>query len=116
MDLSNLPVIDWDLALKLAGQKPDLAKELLALLLKGLPQDFDNINEAYQRKNYIEMLRLVHKLHGALCYCGTPRLKTLIARLEFELKNNIIENLPTLVELLNIEVKRVLENPHPHTA
>src|SRR5579883_3629515 len=96
MELNHLPTIDWELAIKLAGNKPSLAEEMLDLFIKMLPEDLGAINELHENKNYSELLRRVHKLHGALCYCGIPRLKTLIARIEVELKNNILLNLPLL--------------------
>lgn len=105
----DLPIFDWNQALKLAGQKRDLAKDILAMLMKELPSDIAKINQAYQEQNYSEMLRLVHKLHGALCYSGIPRLKTVIAKLETELKTNIMDSLPALIDLLNIEVGLLLE-------
>jgi two-component system sensor histidine kinase BarA len=105
----DLPVFDWNQALQLAGQKPDLAKDILAMLMAELPQDTARINQAYKDQNYPEMLRLVHKLHGALCYSGMPRLKTVIAKLETTLKTNIMGDLPAQIDLLNTEVGLLLE-------
>lgn len=115
MNLNTLPVIDWELAIQVAGQQKDLATQLLTHLTKHLPNDVTAIQSAYQAQNYPEMLRLVHKLHGALCYCGTPRLKTVVACLETNLKNNIMESLPLLIDTLMTEVNLLLEHsPLPH--
>lgn len=116
MDLGNLPIIDWDQGIKLAGNKRDLAEEMLTFLLKNLPQDIAEINQAFQAQNYIELLRLVHKLHGALCYCGLPRLKTIAGCLETQLKSNIMESLPPLIEQLDAEAELLLGRcTHPNT-
>ena len=109
MNLGNLPIFDWEQAVKLAGNKQDLAKDMLALLMQGLPRDISAIHQSYQDKNYQEMLKAVHKLHGALCYCGLPRLKTLISNLETELKSNIMDSLPPLIQSLDNEVCLLLE-------
>ncbi|VVC75712.1 Signal transduction histidine-protein kinase BarA [Aquicella siphonis] len=116
MDLGNLPVIDWEQGIRLAGNKRDLAEEMLALLMKGLPQDITAINNAFHAQNYSELLRLVHKLHGALCYCGLPRLKTIAGCLETQLKNNIMDSLPSLIKQLDSEVALLLgRNSLPKT-
>jgi two-component system sensor histidine kinase BarA len=106
----DLPIFDWNQALQLAGQKRDLAEDILSMLMKELPDETVKINQTYKEQNYSEMLRLVHKLHGALCYSGIPRLKTVIAKLETELKTNIMDSLPALMDLLNTEVGLLLEH------
>lgn len=112
--LMNLPIIDWNQAIHLSGNKRDLAEEMLALLIKGLPNDISHIHQAYKTKKYTELVRLVHKLHGALCYCGIPRLKAVISHLETDLKNNIMDSLPPLIDLLDIEVNLLLESYSSH--
>lgn len=110
MELHNLPVIDWELGTKLAGNKKELAEEMLDLFMKNLSDEVATINQFYAKKDYPELLRRVHKIHGALCYCGLPRLKTIVARLETELKNNIMTNLPSFLNKLNAEVNLLLEH------
>jgi len=110
MDLQHLPVIDWEMAMKLAGNNRHLAEDILALFIKNIPDELAAINQSFQDKNYREMCKQVHKLHGALCYCGLPRLKTLAADLEFRLKSEVLNDLPALVQLLNHEVNELLAN------
>ena len=110
MELKNLPVIDWKLGMRLAGNKEDLAQDILQLLVKSLPEDKTSIKQSFITKNYKDLLRQVHKLHGALCYCGTPRLKNVIASLETGLKNNIMTDLPTLLDQFETEVNLLLEH------
>ena len=110
MDLDKLPVVDWELAMKLAGNNQDIAKEILALFIKNIPGELTAINQSFQNKNYQEMGKQLHKLHGALCYCGLPRIKMLVAQLESSLKNNVTDDLSAHVELLNQEVNDLLAN------
>src|SRR5688500_18054017 len=112
--LRNLPIIDWNQGIVLSGNKRELAEEILTLFVKGLSTDITHIHQAQQAQNYPELLHLVHKLHGALCYCGIPRLKTVTALLETELKNNIMDNLPALIDLLDTEVNLLLEYYSSH--
>jgi two-component system sensor histidine kinase BarA len=109
MDLRHLPIIDWNRAIHLTGNKKEFAVEILDILIQQLPNDLSEINKVYESKNLYELLRLVHKLHGALCYTGLPRVKSLISRLETELKSNIMDNLASLLEQLNAEVRLLLE-------
>jgi two-component system sensor histidine kinase BarA len=73
--------IDWESSLKLANNKPALAKELLTLLVNELPQFRTHINDAYVNKDFKELHRHIHKLHGATCYCGVPKLREIAALL-----------------------------------
>ncbi len=111
MEFNHLPVIDWELATKLAGNKKEYAEEMLGLLIKSLPEDRLAINQCYLTEKYVELLQRAHKLHGALCYCGLPRLKAVVRQLETELKNNIMDNLPSLLDQLNLEINLLLERP-----
>jgi len=109
-ELEQLPIIDWSLSLKLAGQQPALAKDILAILIKDLAQNLEHIQRLYASKNYVELRSQIHKLHGAVCYCGLPRLKIILFRLETNLKNNIIDSLPSFLDQLNIEVNDLLRH------
>lgn len=113
MELSHLPIIDWEVALKLAGNQKELAEEILSLLIKNLDKDISSIQMDYKDNNYQDLLGKVHKLHGALCYSGLARLKTLIAQLERDLKNNTMERLPALLEQLRKESNLVLKHSLP---
>jgi two-component system sensor histidine kinase BarA len=110
MNHQPLPIIDWGQAIQLAGNKRDLAEDILSMLIASLPADINEIAAALKVQNHHEMLRLVHKLHGALCYTGLPRIKSIIARLESDLKNNIMDSLMPLFEQLQIEVNVLLES------
>lgn len=104
----TLPIIDKELALKLAGNQPDLAEDLFKMLSKGLPTDLANINQSFADQNHVKLLHQVHKLHGAVAYCGTPRLKSLLAYIELQLKKNEVKDLSGLLNHLNTEVGQLL--------
>ena len=112
INLSDLPVIDWEQGKKLAGNNQELANEIMEMLIKRLPKDLESINQLSQIPDYLALRNEVHKLHGAICYCGTPRLKATLMRLETDLKNNIMVDLPYLLDRLNDEVQSVLDHYH----
>ncbi|EKD70730.1 MAG: hybrid sensory histidine kinase BarA [uncultured bacterium] len=109
IELNPLPVIDWDHSLKLAGHDTRLATDILAFLIKNLPEDLLIIKKLSVNDEYQELTRVIHKLHGAVCYSGTPRLKILLKRLETDLKNHIMDDLPSLLNQLETEVSLLLE-------
>ncbi|MBW3137944.1 two-component sensor histidine kinase BarA [Ferrimonas balearica] len=91
-------VVDWSLALTQAGGNADLAREMLAMLVDSIPATRDQLDEAQSDS---ELVRTIHKLHGATCYSGVPALQKLCAQLEAALKQgNSAESLqPELLEL-----------------
>lgn len=95
--------LDWQLALQRAGGKEELALEMLNMLLLSVPETLRLLNEAIEKEDCEHVLSIVHKFHGACCYTGVPKLKSLAETLETALKSdcdlNYIE--PELFELVD---------------
>jgi two-component system sensor histidine kinase BarA len=89
VELNNNKVIDWPLALKRAGNKEDLAKEMLKGLVKSLPDTKINISEALTSQDADQLKVLIHKLNGACCYSGVPSLGRVTHQIETELKSGV---------------------------
>lgn len=104
-------VIDWQLGIKLANNKKEIAEEMLTLFIENLPKELTNIKTAYENLNYEELLHHVHKLHGAACYCGVPRLKGAIADFEAALKQRKHHEIHSLFARFEHEVNAVLKHP-----
>jgi len=104
----NLPIIDWELGHRLAGNQKDLAKDMLGMLIDNLPQNISVIHQLHIEHNYTGLKQQIHKLHGAVVYCGTPRLKSILAQLNTFLKNCIQHEIDYLIEQLKTEVKTLL--------
>jgi len=109
------PAVDWKLCLKLANNKASLAQEILTLIVQQLPDDIHAIKAAQEMEDYAEQLRCTHKLHGALCYSGMPRLKAVVSELESLLKKGQFEKrqLLELTQRLDEEVEAVLASSLP---
>ncbi|NJC99090.1 response regulator, partial [Candidatus Erwinia dacicola] len=74
--------LDWALALRQAANKPDLARDLLQMLVDFLPE-VQSLIDQYIGENNIPALRdIIHKLHGSASYSGVPRMKQLCLQLE----------------------------------
>ena len=108
--------LDWELSLKLANNKPDLAKDMLKMMVESNHETARVIHAAYQGQDFDDLLQHIHKLHGASCYVGTPRLKSLSSQYETKLKKqqyNLLADLHS--DLLN-ELKAINEVAEPYIA
>jgi HPt (histidine-containing phosphotransfer) domain-containing protein len=109
LELNHLPIIDMELGAQLIGSNKEGAEEILTLLIKILPDEIASINQFDTDKNHDKLLASVHKLHGGVSYCGTPRLKKLLSSLELALKQNPT-TYPPLLNQLNLEIKLLFEH------
>jgi two-component system, NarL family, sensor histidine kinase BarA len=106
----NKLIIDWDLGTKLAGNKPELAKEILNLLIKNLPAELEQIKRTKDLDNLPLLLKHVHKLLGAVSYCGAPRLKNALINYENALKNGDKKTLDAYFADLEFEINQLIEH------
>ncbi|NTS78074.1 two-component sensor histidine kinase BarA [Catenovulum sp. SM1970] len=101
---STLSIIDWDLALKRANNKPELALEMITMLLDSLDHSEQAIELALKEQNVDDLIQAVHKLHGASCYSGIPKIQKCCHEIEASLKQNgqIADIEPECFELLDL--------------
>jgi len=95
--------LDWQLALRQAAYKPDLAREMLQMLVTFLPEIRNKVEEQLVGENPDNLVDAIHKLHGSCGYSGVPRLKHLCQLIEGQLRSGTpAEELePELLELLD---------------
>jgi Signal transduction histidine kinase len=95
--------LDWQLALRQAAYKPDLAREMLQMLTAFLPEVRNKVEEQLVGEEPENLVDAIHKLHGSCGYSGVPRLKHLCHLIEGQLRNGIpAEELePEFLELLD---------------
>ena len=86
-------VIDIQLALEQAAGNEELAKELLAMLLKELPLLNKILHQAIQAQDTNAMWDHAHKLYGATAYCGVPGLRHCAKSLEEAVKCNKLDRI-----------------------
>lgn len=91
-DNKNIKIIDWELSLKAANNKPHLAIEMLSMLVDSFEKTEQEIESAFTSKDIESLTQHIHKLNGATAYCGVPRLKKLVVRYETHLKTNQFNN------------------------
>lgn len=102
--------IDWELSLKNAGGRDDLAKDMLQMLIASFVDSKTIIIQQLENRQLEPLVAEVHKLHGATAYCGVPELKRLTYEYESLLKTNgIDEKVEKTHQLFLKEIKRIEE-------
>ncbi len=95
--------LDWQLPLRQAAGKPDLARDMLQMPIDFLPEVRNKIEEQLVGENPNGLVDLVHKLHGSCGYSGVPRMKNLCQLIEQQLRSGVHEEElePEFLELLD---------------
>ncbi|QTF07270.1 two-component sensor histidine kinase BarA [Brenneria izadpanahii] len=107
--------LDWTLAQRQAANKPELARELLQMLLDFLPEVRRQVEDMMNDRPSDTIVDLIHKLHGSCSYSGVPRLKQICCYLEQQLRKGIdaSELEPEWLELLD-EINNVSDAARRH--
>lgn len=105
----QMPIVDWAASLRIANNNSDLAEEMHQILIETLPKDRDQIKAAHELKDMDLLRQNVHRLIGAVRYCGVPRLQRAIDALETIVKTGNEAELRGAINLLDKEVDSVLE-------
>jgi two-component system sensor histidine kinase BarA len=105
--------LDWQLALRQAAGKSDLARDMLHMLVEFLPEIRNMVEEQLVGEAPSGLAEGIHKLHGSCGYSGVPRLKKLCHLIEHQLRSGVVaEDLePELLELLD-EMDNVAREAH----
>ncbi|GAA4897513.1 two-component sensor histidine kinase BarA [Ferrimonas pelagia] len=113
----NGGLVDWPMALSQAGGNPQLAREMLTMLVDSIPETREALDQALALGENDALLRCVHKLHGATCYSGVPTLQELCAQIETALKrgSNIDDLEPELLDLQD-QLNQVANAARPYLA
>jgi two-component system sensor histidine kinase BarA len=87
-----------------------LADEIMRLLVKELPAFKQSIKQSHDQKNLDSLYQHVHKLHGAISYCDLPKIKSMIQKIERDLKANRHETLDLDLDALFRELDELIQN------
>ena len=104
----TLAVLDQQKAIQLVSGNKELANDLLAMLIKELPEYKQNIQKELQNQNKKELRQVIHKIHGGLRYLGAPALMDIISQTDHELFNLSDEQLNNNITKIYEEVDRLL--------
>jgi two-component system sensor histidine kinase BarA len=68
-------VIDLKKSLTYSHNNPELARDMLNMLITMIKEEKSNMRQLYEEKKWDQLAQLVHKLNGGSCYCGVPELQ-----------------------------------------
>ncbi|WNC69420.1 two-component sensor histidine kinase BarA [Thalassotalea nanhaiensis] len=104
-------IYDWELSLSRSANKIDLALEMFTMLIQSLPEMKVALQNNVRLEDITTTGTLVHKLNGACCYVGVPRLERIVKSIEAQIKQHAsLETLePEFFELFD-EMDAVLDN------
>jgi two-component system sensor histidine kinase BarA len=102
-----MPAIDWHTSLELSNNKSELAQAILAMYMEKLPIAKNNI--ITNRNNYQKLQDHVHKLLGASCYCGVPKIKATATEIETALKLKQTKKIPALLDKLMANIDETID-------
>lgn len=106
-----LPSMDWQLAVKRTNHQPETAKMMLQDFKALLPATITTLKTLWDKRDFEGLKAEVHKLHGACCYTGVPKLQAQANELETALKLDqkflVAELLPALLSEAEVVVAEV---------
>lgn len=109
--MDTATVFDPNLAIERAGGSRDLARDLIGMLIRDLPDIRSRIVQSYSQDDLGDVTEAVHKLNGSSTYCGVPALKQAANSYETALKAGENEKFQELHQALQNEIDRILDAP-----
>lgn len=89
----NKAPVSLTLSLQNAQNKPELARDMLQMLLDSLAETKTLLEKYSKQNDIVNLQEVVHKLHGGCCYCGVPELTRICARIDDNLQNSRTDTL-----------------------
>ncbi|MFC4700974.1 response regulator [Glaciecola siphonariae] len=80
--------IDWELAMFRSNQNPEVAMSFMDDFITHLSEHKKDIAHYGDHHQIENVLASIHKLHGACCYTGVPRLQAMCFEIEAALKKD----------------------------
>ena len=107
--LASLAVIDWDDAVMRVAGKPDLAANLITLLIESIEQEKIDLQQAWQRHDRQALSHVAHRILGASRYTGVPQLRQASQNLEDKCLLNINNSSPAQFAILAPYYEQMLQ-------
>lgn len=112
---SDLADFDWQQAVDKANGSESIANDMFYDFLEQLPSAFAAIQKAAEDNDWKTMQAEVHRLHGASCYTGVPKLQYLCCECEKLLKEDKPESANMCLPAIQETVETLLKNKEDHS-
>ena len=110
LESEHTSIVDWELALTRANFNDVAAQDLLSKFMVMLPDIIQEIRNDDKEGNIKAIQDNIHKLHGACCYTGVPKLQHLCFEIESGFKTQQLHNLDSQLERLMKESISLIEH------
>ena len=107
--LNHLAVIDWEDAVMRVAGKPDLAVNLIMLLIESIDHEKSDLQQAWQRHDRQALSHVAHRILGASRYTGVPQLRQASQNLEDKCLLNINNSSPAQFAILAPYYEQLLQ-------
>jgi len=111
---------DLDIALARANESPELATEMLQLLIQSLPEAMDGLSYLNRKDDSDELAQRLHKLAGGVRFSGATQLEVELEQLRHLVQQgtsnetNIETNIETRIEALKKRIQDLTEWAREH--
>jgi PAS domain S-box-containing protein len=82
----ELPIFDFERVKAQFGNEKS-ALEMVAMFVDSLPQEVEQLQAAYNKKDWHSVQLLTHRLRGGVSYCGASRLDEVCSKLESAIRD-----------------------------
>ena len=98
-------IVDIEYAKKQLGGDEKLVHKMLTLFVESIPEELENLQSAYEKKDWLTIKEIAHKLKGGCCYIGTLRLNLICLQFETAVKSGQTELFVDLYNQMLIEIE-----------
>lgn len=100
-------VFNWTESMSLSRNKPDLATDMLVMLLESLTAVEAELRHFAKTADKEAMIDTVHKFYGGCCYCGVPALRSAAKSAEASLRNDPQVDIEVVADALIEQIHRL---------
>lgn len=75
-------ILDWQHSIELVANKPELAQDLLLMLVKSFDDTRNELQDLLDLEDFPALEPVLHRMYGATRYVGTPKLQRLTGDFE----------------------------------
>lgn len=116
----ELPVFDFERVKAQFGNEKS-ALEMVTLFVSSLPKEVEQLQAAYDKKDWHSVQLLTHRLRGGVSYCGAARLDQACSKLESAIRDGqselweelyqcLLREIPLAEKVMKEELSKVKES------
>ena len=107
---SELKVIDLELGASIIGATSKEAKETIGMLIETFPESQDEMEKAYQKKDFKQLEKAAHKTHGGVAYTGAVKLQKALRILVDTIRANNLNEVDKLYKNACSEMDELIKS------